>query len=138
MNVNKKLTRFIEWTALPDKLKEPSTQEELAEELKRKPETLERWSRSDEFQLQVDKAIGRRLLKRKANIYEAIREKAEGGDFRFIKLLLEMMHHYPVPKEAFTEKVPLPKYTVEDYAKAMEDVRAWLREKARKEKEQSS
>ena len=120
--------QYIEWLALPYHLRVPPTLEEVAAVLNRKPVTLKRWSTQPGFQKEVDLAIGRRLLQRRANVYETIGEKAEAGDFRFVKILLEIIRHYPIPKDDASQKQPLPHYTIEDYHASTKRLRAWLKE----------
>jgi hypothetical protein len=125
---NKVQIRCIEWLATPERLRDPATEDELAEELNRRPATLTRWRSLPGFQDAVDKAIRSRFLERKAEIFEVVRVKAEEGDFRYLKMALELIGVYPLPKPGAPERQPLKPYTAEEYAEAIEGVAQWRKE----------
>jgi hypothetical protein len=120
--------RYIKWLATPERLRDPPTEDELAEELDRRPATLTRWRSIPGFQGAVDQAIRSRLLSRKAEIFEVVRVKAEEGDFRYLKMALELIGVYPLPKPGAHERQPLKPYTAEEYAQAIEDVAQWRKD----------
>jgi hypothetical protein len=110
----------------------PVTMDELAQELDRRPETLTRWQRSPGFEQAVDDAIRQRLDQRKADTYEVIGEKAEAGDFRFVKLMLELWGHYPARKisaERQAERKKSEPFGVEKYREALDKIAVWEKER---------
>jgi hypothetical protein len=122
---NKAQRRYIDWLSSPTSLRDPQNEVELVQELGCRPATLTRWRSIPGFQGAVDEAIQRRLLDRKANIFEVVGSIAEKGDIRHIKMALELMGVYPPPKPTPPGRDPLPPYTAEEYTKAIEDVAAW-------------
>jgi hypothetical protein len=56
MKKNKK--RFAEWLALPKKMRQPSTQKELADLLDVCPDTLTRWKADPEVRSRMGRQMG--------------------------------------------------------------------------------
>ena len=114
-----KQKKYLQWLTTPDSERDPQTEEELATHLKCKPSTLQRWVRQPEFQEAFDLEIHHNLTLKIWSLYQVLAEKALEGDFRSLKIILEILRHYPIPKDSdqSIEKPPIV-YTVEDYAKA--------------------
>lgn len=130
MNWNQKQTRYIEWLSQPHEKRSPANETELAHELNRRPATLQRWRTLPGFQEAVFQAIKAHLNLRLPAIYESIGQQAEGGDFRFIKLALELMGHHPIPKWNI-DKEPeryKPTITIEEYKDVFRKMDNWKKE----------
>jgi len=134
MNWNPKQNRYIHWLAQPTANRIPPTEAEIALELKRRPTTLQRWRTLPGFQEAVLQAIKEHLHQRLPDIYESIGQQAEGGDFRFIKLSLELMGYHPIPKNS-DQKEPeryKPEITIEEYKDVFKKMEKWNKELFRK------
>ena len=116
-----KQVRFIQWLALPESERVPKTQKELAGELNLRPATLSRWKRLPGFDLAVLKEAGRRLGQRMPEILAVIGQKAAAGDFRFVKLALELAGQDQ--NQQLAGQAPRP-FSAEEYAAAAEAVKA--------------
>lgn len=116
-----KQQRFIHWLALPEKHRIPRTQAELAREINLRPETLSRWKKLPGFYLAVGEVALRRLEQRTPAVLDVIGERAEAGDYRFVKLLLELNEKF---KGRFGDGNTA--ITEEEISEATVEVNAWL------------
>jgi hypothetical protein len=130
MNWNPKQTRYIQWLAQPNGKRSPASEAELALELNRRLATLQRWRTLPGFQDAVTQAINDHLHQRLPAIYESIGQQAEGGDFRFVKLALELMAYYPVPKNSDIKETERSKPTIsiEEYKEIVQKINKWKKE----------
>jgi hypothetical protein len=119
-----KQRRFIQWLVLPEQHRSPKTQVELADELNLRPETLSRWKKLPGFYIAVGEAAFHRLEQRMPAVLDVIGEKAEAGEFRFVKLLLELNEKF---KQRFGEDGI--HFTEEEFSKAAIEVNSWLAER---------
>jgi hypothetical protein len=119
-----KQRRFIQWLVLPERKRTPKTQAELACELNLRPETLSRWKNLPGFYIAVGEAAFRRLEQRMPAVLDVIGEKAEAGDYRFVKLLFELNEKF---KQRFGEDGI--HFTEGEFAKAAIEVNSWLSER---------
>jgi hypothetical protein len=119
---------LIQWLAKPVVDRDPKNLDELAIKLNRRPATLERWQRLPGFDLAVDQAIRHLLLDRIPEFYKVIADKAVSGDFRFLKLALELAGHYP-PRRVVPPPDVVKPFTIDEYRDALAQVAAWEKER---------
>ena len=82
--------RLIRWLALPGANRQPPTLSGLAKRLKLRERTLLRWLRDPDLVLAAERAAGWRLTRGIPEILNVIYTKALGGDYRFVKLALDL------------------------------------------------
>lgn len=86
--------RFIAWLALPEELRDPRFQQDLAGELGVKRETLSRWKRIPGLTAEAAR-FARELLKDELPaIFGTLVKEAKSGSFQHIKLVLEVAGEY--------------------------------------------
>jgi hypothetical protein len=112
--------RFIQWQVLQEQDRNPSTQAELAQELNLRRQTLNRWKQMPGFWNAVEEEAICRLVQRTSHVLEMIGKKAESGDYRFAKLLLEINEKN---KHRQTEEI-IP-FTIEEIKKVDLELKAW-------------
>ncbi|MCJ7818537.1 MAG: hypothetical protein MUP25_01810 [Syntrophales bacterium] len=121
--------RFIAWLVTPKGERSPAARDELAQVLKLRPETLARWEQLPGFGQAVYAEAERRLEERIPDILEVIGERAEAGDYRFIKLALEVWKRRRVQEAEADAEPEIWQAGPEDYARAEAAVAAWERER---------
>lgn len=115
-----KQRRFIQWLVLLKEDRDPNTQAELALELNLRQQTLSRWKRLPGFWNAVEEEAIRRLVQRTSLVLEMIGKKAESGDYRFAKLLLEINE-----KNKQRQAEDIVPFTIEEIKKADLELKAW-------------
>lgn len=89
-----KQERLIQWLAEPSGSRSPETLGALAEALNLRPATLARWKRDPVLIREVYHAAEWRLNQRIGEILDTIGTKAMAGDYRFVKLALDLTAAY--------------------------------------------
>jgi len=117
---------FAEWLAVPKELREPRTQKELAAMLDEQPWTLSRWKKEEAFQTMVFEKARTYLGGKLPQIMHVIAEKAVAGQFRFVKLALELTNMYEDKITVETEK---PKIGIEQYSEIIRQIDEWREER---------
>jgi hypothetical protein len=88
---------FIEWVALPEPLRKPATQQELAAQLNLDEGTLSDWKRREDFWPQVRAEVRRWARGNTANVVDALyRRIIRTGEPASVRLWLE----------AFSQDIP--------------------------------
>ncbi len=124
--MNTKQRKYIQWLLTPLDERQPQTEEELASMLKCRLSTLRRWFNQPEFQQALDQEIHHRMDLQKGLAYHVLVQKALEGDFRSIKILMEIIGQYPVsPKTAQSSQPGVQPFTIEEYKEALKNVKEW-------------
>lgn len=90
---------FQEWLALPEDMRQPKTQLELAKEIGVTAETLSRWKNLPDFYKGVEKVHIKRLQDRLGELYTALIEHAIAGKHpKYMEMAFQLA------KEQFGEK----------------------------------
>lgn len=82
--------RFIDWLALPEDMRNPQFQSDIASELGVRQETLSRWKRDKGLTAEASKRARDLLKGDLPEIYGALKREAKAGSFQHIKLALEV------------------------------------------------
>lgn len=82
---------FLEWRALPEGERQPSTQKELAKILGVGEPTLSIWAGSEWFQRAYRRKVMMRLANHRAEVYEALISAAKKENVGAIKLYAELL-----------------------------------------------
>lgn len=83
--------RFQEWLALPRQMRQPATQEALAEELGVHWVTLSKWKKREGFMEAVSELARRHLIAALPDVYGSLVDEAVRGDVAAIKLYLQLL-----------------------------------------------
>lgn len=86
--------QFIDWLALPKKLRKPRTQDQLAKIIGYDPATLSDWKKLPGFMDDVRQAAKTHLKNDVPEIFDALAREAKAGDVQAIKLALEVTGEY--------------------------------------------
>ena len=95
-NISKKIEfqEFIEWIALPSKIRKPKTQKELANELGVDNATLSDWKKVEGFWDKVKELRKLWVQDKVSNILSGLYNKALKGDTSAAKMLLEYANEF--------------------------------------------
>ena len=126
MKVTKNKKRFAEWLALPEALRHPETLDGLANAMNVRPATLSRWERDGEFQGLVSEMACERLDRVIPDVIQAIIDMAVKGDFRFVKLVLDLTGNDQVRTTGGQEE---PTISFEQFSAVIRQVEEWKRER---------
>lgn len=85
---------FIEWSALPKKLREPKTQGLFAQKYGLHIDTLTDWKKREGFQEEVDRYRIMFFLEYRSDVYYALVQRALTGNVAAVRLYSELFEGF--------------------------------------------
>lgn len=86
--------KAIFWFATPEQARNPKTQQEFADKLGVRRETVSRWYNDASVRAEINRVARKELAKHLPEVYETLRKLAIKGSFQHMKLYLELLEEY--------------------------------------------